>query len=253
MFESVILEKEQKDLFVELVEAARNTPRERREKFLFVEYMGGSVIHHAGLKENLVAYKSDIEFLGDARLLRVSLGNKGSISFDVTPFGFKYYEYLKQELGRPVERVEASIRQYMDSGAFQRKYPVAYAKWSEAEVILWASDSEKQLSTIGHLCREALQEFATALVERYNPPEVSHDKAKTVARMKAVLNMQGSMSRAVRPFVEALTAFWGTTCDLIQRQEHGGQKEGEPLAWEDGRRVVFSSMMVMSEIDRSLV
>jgi hypothetical protein len=55
-----------------------------------------------------------------------------------------------------------------------------------------------------------------------------------------------------KPFLEALIAYWGTVSDLIQRQEHGSQKEGKELVWEDGRRVVFQTAMVMLEFDKSL-
>jgi hypothetical protein len=50
--------------------------------------------------------------------------------------------------------------------------------------------------------------------------------------------------------LKALLAYWGTVNDLVQRQEHGGQKEREPLKWEDGRRVVFQTAVVMFEIAR---
>ncbi len=39
---------------------------------------------------------------------------------------------------------------------------------------------------------------------------------------------------------------------LVQRQEHGGQKEGAALRWEDARRVACQTAVVMFEIDRSL-
>lgn len=39
---------------------------------------------------------------------------------------------------------------------------------------------------------------------------------------------------------------------LAQRQEHGEQKGGEELTWEDGRRVVLYTAMVMAECDRML-
>lgn len=48
--------------------------------------------------------------------------------------------------------------------------------------------------------------------------------------------------------LDALVVYWGTVSDLIQRQEHGAQKEGEALRWEDGRRVVFQTAVVMFEI-----
>lgn len=52
--------------------------------------------------------------------------------------------------------------------------------------------------------------------------------------------------------MEALLAYWGTVSDLVQRQEHGGQKEGEPLEWEDARRAVLHTAVVMFEVDRVL-
>jgi hypothetical protein len=39
---------------------------------------------------------------------------------------------------------------------------------------------------------------------------------------------------------------------LVQRQEHGAQKEVTPLTWEDARRVVFQTCVVMYEINRAL-
>jgi hypothetical protein len=37
---------------------------------------------------------------------------------------------------------------------------------------------------------------------------------------------------------------------LVQRQEHGNQKPGEPLAWEDARIAVFYTALLMYEYDR---
>jgi hypothetical protein len=52
--------------------------------------------------------------------------------------------------------------------------------------------------------------------------------------------------------LDALLAYWRATDSLIQRQEHGGQREGEPLTPEDGRRAVFQTAVVMFEADRTL-
>ena len=60
------------------------------------------------------------------------------------------------------------------------------------------------------------------------------------------------MGDTEKSFLEALLNFWRTVSELVQRQEHGGQKENEPLVWEDGRRVVFQTAMVMYEVDSSL-
>ena len=246
MFDHILLEPEQQELLIALVEATRNV---KREPFWFL----GMWIEHPGLKgERLDAYMGDIESLRGEGLLRMN-PTKTAISFDVTPRGFKYYEYLKARSGQPIQRVEITIHNFLNADAFQKKYPLAYQKWAEAEKLLWSTDTQHQLTTIGHLCREAIQEFTSALVEQYQPSGVTDDKAKTIARMKVVLAIQSEkLGTTVKPFLEALLSYWGTTSDLIQRQEHGGLKEGQPLAWEDGRRIVFNTAVVMFEIDRAL-
>lgn len=255
VFESILLEQEQKELIAKLVEAARNVPRDQRRKFMFVQFARGSSLKHPGLAEGKESnvYKGDIEALARAGLLALSHSSRGTLLFDVTSLGFQYYEKMKRRLGEPVQRVEANMTEYLNTERFQRKYPQAHQKWSEAETLLWSSDSQERLTTIGHLCREALQEFAAALVEQHQPPSVDQDKAHTVARIKAVLDLKGEqLGNTEKPFLDALLAYWGTVSDLVQRQEHGGQKEGEPLAWIDGRRVVFQTVVLMFEIDSSL-
>lgn len=257
MFESILLEQEQKDLLAMLVEAARNLPRDKREPFDFMQFDNASLslIMHRGLPDKkLNIYDSDIKILIGAGLILPSYGSRGQVSsFDVTPLGFKYYEYMKQQAGQPVQRIETVVRDYLGTGHFRQKYPKPYQKWTEAEAMLWASDSERQLTTIGHLCREAMQEFVAVLVDQYQPPQVDSDKAHTVARFRVVLEIRAAQLGATEgPFLEALLGYWGTVSDLVQRQEHGGQKEGEPLVWEDGRRVVFQTAVVMFEIDRAL-
>ncbi len=254
MFNHILLQPEQEELLVVLVEAARNTQGKHRQKFEFIQSMGGNLIHHPGLGGQIDdAYLGDIETLGREGLLALTYGSKGTLQFDVTPFGFKFYEHLKLKLGQPFQRVEASVRSYLDTEAFQRKYPSAYQKWAEAEQVLWSSDSDKQLTTIGHLCREAVQEFASALVDRYQPLNVTDSPTSTVDRIRAVLDLRSeSIGATVKPLMKTLLAYWGTVNDLIQRQEHGGQKEGRSLVWEDGRRVVFTTALVMYEIDHAL-
>jgi len=255
VFENVLLEQEQKDLLSALVEAARNVPRNRRRHFTFIECQADSWIEHPGLPDGtLDAYRDDIRALAYVGFLELSYGSRGQISgFYVTPHGFAYYEWMKQRAGQSIQSVETTIRSYLDADHFQQKYPKAYQKWTEAEAMLWASDSEHQFTTIGHLCREATQEFATALIEQHQPPDFDKDRAHTVARIKAVLNLRkDQVGSTERPFLDTLLDYWRTISDLIQRQEHGAKKEGGPLVWEDGRRVIFQTAIVMFEIDKAI-
>jgi hypothetical protein len=254
MFRNLLLEPEQKDLLMTMVEAARNVSKQDRQGFIFDYSVEGSRIFHNGLpKGQVAAYIGDLEILVREGLLKQRYGSRGTPFFDVTPMGFKYYEHLNLNASQPVQRVEEKIMRYLNADNFQKKYARAFQKWSSANDKLWSTDSEKQLTEIGHLCREAMQEFVTVLVDHLKPPQVETNKTRTVARLRAVLKLKkGQLGNTVAPFLEALIAYWGTVSDLVQRQEHDSLKEGHPLVWEDGRRVVFQTAMVMFEIDASL-
>jgi hypothetical protein len=254
MFENILLEPEQKELLTLLVETSRKMPRDARRKFIVAQsHSGDTLLVPDHPRQNFKVYMGDVEILAREGLVDITYGSRGSPNLNVLPLGYAYYEYMKRQAGQPLENVENSVRSYLMSESFRQKYPVAYQKWSEAEDMLWGSDSERQLTTIGHLCREATQEFANHLVEQHNLINAPEDKASTVARMRAVLNhRKDSLGDKETAFLDALLAYWGTVIDLIQREEHGGQKEGIPLVWEDGRRVVFQLAVVMFEIDHSL-
>ncbi len=253
-YSRVLLEPVQEELLSSIVEAARNVPREERRKFFVAQTTGRDSLVHPGIKngENRI-YFGDVEELGRQGLLAIGFGSTGTPNLDVTAFGFRYYEHLKRKKGEAVERVETTMRDYLNVPEFRAKYPEAFAKSSSAEDLLWRTDTQQQLTTIGHLCREALQGFVTTLVERYQPPDVNTDKTKTVARLKTVLGFNAAqLGMTKKDLLEALLAYWGTVSDLIQRQEHGAYKEGEQLVWEDARRVVFQTMIIMFEIDKTL-
>ena len=250
IFASVVLEPAQEELLSILVEAARSLPRDRRERFNFSRSLSGDFIIHPGLPgSSIPSYLTDINVLAAEGLIDIDWRSEYSANFDITPLGFKFYAWLKKRAGAPLEHVESYVRQFLEHTCAQ-KYPEAYQKWSDAEAMLWGSDSSRSHTMVGHLCREAVQTFVTALIEKLAPPEVDSNPAHTVARMRAVLEaLKPPLGDARFAFVEALLAYWGATMDLIQRQEHGAQKEGEPLSWIDSRRVVFNTAMLMLEID----
>lgn len=254
MFEHIILEPVQEELLIKLVEAARNMPLNNRQKFYVIQSNLGSCLEHSNIpEEKSDIYYGDIEVLANEGLIAPGYGSQGISNFDVTPLGFKYYEFLKNNMGEPVERTEKTVRNYLDASHFKEKYPKAFEKWSAAENLLWKTDRPQQLTTIGHLCRESVQKFANTLVDQFQPPNAPSDKSKTVARLKAVLDFKSNeLGSTEKPFLEALVEYWKSINDLIQRQEHGAQKEGQELLWKDARRVVFQTMVIMFEIDMAL-
>lgn len=253
MFTKIILETEQKELLIIMVQAHRNIPKDKRQGFLFAETMGGGIIVHEGLPAGqAAAYIGDLEELASNGLVnRRYVGTHQY--FDITSLGFRYYENLFLSADQPVRRLEEKIMNYLNAENFKKKYPSASQKWTRASDKLWSPDSEKQLTVIGHLCREAMQDFINVLVDQFKPPEVDKDKAHTASRLMAVLELESrGVGKSIPPFLVALSVYWGTICDLAQRQEHAGKKEGQPLVWEDARRLVFQTAVAMFEIDATL-
>lgn len=249
-----VLEPEQEELLARLVEADRHLDHDQRGSFLFIQTTQDDFIRHPGLPDGHVFVRTgDLHALHDEGLLRVIRQGSGTWFFDVSSQGRTIYEEMKTRAGAPVHQVEQEVAGYLDAPVFQRRYPKAHRRWAEAVVKLWGSDSRQQSTTIGHLCREAMQEFASALVERHQRPGVDQNETPEVAKISAVLRQHAArLSTTTGTFLDALLTYWDTVSDLVQRQEHGAQKDGRPLVWEDGRRVVFQTAIVMFEIDRAL-
>jgi hypothetical protein len=244
---TIYLEPEQLALFEELLEAWRGAPRDQRQPFLYIKLMAGNVIQGNGIDKANVPD-------GDVEELRA----EGLISFDGDSFtiparSIAMYQEWKGSNIEPVADVEAQITRYLDSQRFRARYPEPYSRWRDAAVLLWGEDSEQELSTIGHKCREAMQEFATALLALHDVRDANPDKAKTRDRFSAVVNTRrDALGEAKSTLLDALFDYWRATDKYIQRQEHAGQREGESLTPDDGRRAVFQTAVLMFEVDRTL-
>jgi hypothetical protein len=239
-----MLEPEQEQLLAEMVEAERGVPRDQREWWVASMAAGDLLIGPWGQREIIHSDLYELEVNGLVRRLPT-----GDANYVVSPQGRAHYAEARQQTSDPTERVEGEVRRLLDDGAFRTVYSAAYERWAEAEALLWRADSDRELTTVGHKAREAVQQFATTLVDRFHPPEVDPDPAHVNRRIGAVIAL---LSHQVGDARGALLNVLGdhskATMKLTQRQEHGGQKEGEPLDWQDARRVVLHTAVVMSEI-----
>lgn len=251
----VLLEPEQEQLLATLVEASRRVADRGERVFSMFLPDGPALIGGGGLPpdEPLKAEDDDLPVLERAGLVRVLSRGSGLIRFRVTPEGENYYATTKTRADEPIREVEDDLRSYLDSELFRTRYDAAYRSFAEAERLLWGPDSHDQLTAVGHHAREALQAFATALVGRHQPPEVNPNPTYTLDRLSAVVQMhRPTLGDRRSDFLNALFGYWREVVNLAQRQEHGGQKEGEPLVWEDARRVVLHTAVVMIEVARTL-
>jgi hypothetical protein len=239
------LGQEAKNVLCEMVEAAGSV--DGRRKFMLVKHSMGAELLHPGLPNDHSVVDEDLEILAHYGLLLTSFGSKGSSLYSITPIGKRYYDHLRSDEPQRVARIEEETKRYLATDGFGQRHPRAYACWKKADDLLWAADAKDRQSEIGHNCRDAVVAFATGLVERFQPEGVEEDPAKFLDRMRAVFESSSTSKDLGR----ALGAFWQYLAPLIMRQVHKERQQGG-LTVEDGKRVVFLSLMAMVEADRLL-
>ena len=221
------LEPEQLDLLCWMVERERDVPRDRRF-WLLIETVSGSTLQGGAGQGGAEVAAQDVKELAYAGLLR----RDGKTYYVRTEGRNACAEWLLSK-GAPLERVESEVRRLLDTDALQADYGKAYELWAEAESLLWREDSTAELTTLGHKAREAMQEFATAMVARSQPPDVDPDPAHVKRRLGAVIALLiPEIGVAHGDLLKALGRYAEATMDLIQRQVHGGQKEGMAACME---------------------
>jgi hypothetical protein len=246
-FDRIYLEEDQIELLSWMVEVERGLSPLQRGAFLLVQTnVGSDTLIHNRSSQRRSARKGDLESLAGAALLRRDFANPKTPMYEVTPMGRLYYTEQMQTAKEATATVESDIHRFLAADEFRAKYPDAYVLWQRAEQGLWQAEEAAQFTAIGHVCREAIQAFASSLASSAGVI-VPADPTKTVDRIRAVLE---KLHPGSDDFSKALLVYWGVVSDLVMRQEHGARKEGDPLVWEDARRVVFQTVIVMFEISR---
>jgi hypothetical protein len=243
----MILEREQEDLLLEMVDAARTAPRAEQQWHLGGEYQAPNEL--SGPWGTRPVLLRDVEILHNAGYLDAVHENYvyGN-DYVITAIGYYNADAIREARSPGFRRQENELRRLLDSTVFREAYPNSFARWAEAETLLRSASSERELTTIGHKAREAMQEFATEIVARYEPAEVDADPALVKRRLGAVIAMfRPQLGKARANLLEALGDYAEAAIDIVQRQEHGAQKEGHALTWQDGRRVVFHVASLMYE------
>jgi len=249
---SIILEPEQEEMLSELAEATRRIPRERRHAWIVLQETGPTQLIMAGSPVTLAAQVQDLEVLNRAGLVSMAWTGRNYTVY-VTPVGFRYYERLRTQSAEPVAQLEREVRRLLEGEAFATRHPRALAAWRAAMAGLWSADDESTFRAIGGHCREAMQRYATDLVELLNPADVDPDAAHTRNRLRAAVNARRvQLGDTASDLLEAFATTWDATDSAVQQLVHAGQKQGRPLAWEDVRRTVFFAGVVMFELDRAL-
>jgi hypothetical protein len=246
------LDRETELLLCQLVEAARAVPRPQRGDFMTTRTFGGSSIHHPGLPVGRIDDydEGDLRELIEAGFVRVTNRDRHSEMFELRREAFGHYDRSHRDAAAPVEAQVRLAQEHVTSDLFTARYSEAFAKWRDADALLWKDDSAKDLTTVGHLCRECMQLFATRLIELHQVGDAETDPAKAVNRLHAVIDARRPhISSRKAALLDSLVDYWKAVNGIVQRQEHGEQKSGGELTWDDGRRVLLHTAVVMAECD----
>jgi hypothetical protein len=166
------------------------------------------------------------------------------VHVELTPYGRE----VAREDADPMEEVYMAARRLFGSEQFAKAYPGAFGPWTHAETLLFGDQPESQLANIGFNCRDAVQDFAGELQERFPPNEPDPDPTHTKNRLRAVIDTYkpriGERRTAV---LDRMLDLWDADVGLIQRQTHANERVGTPLNVNDGRRVVSLTMFLMIE------
>ena len=160
------------------------------------------------------------------------------------------------------ERIADYLRAYLADERFRSTHPLAYGRWLVAWEMLWCADSRAKVISIAWRARDAMDAFSTSLLERCVPLAMDPHWPDLLAGDSTrpdPLDGLASVTDAYRDELGAqrsellggLLEHWGALLQSVRRHEQRSQAPGERLHWEDGRRLVLFTALVMVEIDRS--
>lgn len=246
------LTEEQMELLSSMVEAERRLPKGKRHEFSLIPEHGRFTLAHPGFpNKDIQIHLPDLDWLFKNYFVNKSREDQYGTALYVTPLGIKKYGLLKRLRTEPVENIERSIQKRLGSENFHNRNPIVQSCLERAEKSLWISTTKSEFTSIGHSCRDALQEFANSALTRSKATSYDPDISHFVNRLKTVLDsIDSHIGKTDKVYCNSLLTFLkdGVT-PLVQRLEHGVQKKGEEVKFNDARRVVFAVMYLIYELD----
>ncbi|HWX98154.1 MAG TPA: hypothetical protein VNZ01_15030 [Solirubrobacteraceae bacterium] len=160
------------------------------------------------------------------------------------------------------QRIDEYLRAYIEDERFRSTHPLAYGRWLVAWEMLWCADSRAKLIAVARRAPDAMRAFASSLLEHCTPLAMDPDWPDLLAddsRRPDPLDDLKSVTDAYREQLGAersqlllgLLDRWLALLQNVRRHEQGSPRPPERLRWEDGRRLVLFTALVMVEFDRS--
>ena len=149
------------------------------------------------------------------------------------------------------ENVEDYLRAYLADERFKSTYLRASELWSHAASTLYREGSKGEVLVAARKAREAMREFASALAEPHEPssPDSTTAEADHLSSLIDAYRPRFGDSRC--DLLQSLFQYWRVLDGVANGHGRDSRGGGEPLRWEDGRRIVVLTALVMVEVDRS--
>jgi hypothetical protein len=164
------------------------------------------------------------------------------------------------------ERIEDYLRAYLDGERFASVHPLARGRWLIAWEMLWCADSRIKVIGLGRRAHDALGAFSESLLERCLAPAADRRPEAPSGDTQPAEPLDGlaTVAEAYRAqlgddrceLLTGLLEHWRALAAAVTRHETAADRGsagelGQRLRWEDGRRLVLFTALVMVEIDRS--
>jgi hypothetical protein len=126
--------------------------------------------------------------------------------------------------------------------------------------MLWCADSRGKVLAVRHKARDAIQAFSVSMLERSMPlamgphwPSLLADGSQRPEPLDSLASIAAAYGEQLGPgrsqLLCELLEPWRALSGKLQRQH--GSRAAERVRWEDGRRLVLFTALVMVEFDRS--
>lgn len=255
-FDAIDLDPDAERLFCEMTATVVEADPQSERMFMLAVHLGGNQLMFVSEPRRTWTDvdRGALDDLVELGLLRKEYGSGRARTpiFRLRNDGRRYYQWLQEQRGQPVDQVEEAVARWLDGKRFAARYPRASISLGRAFAALWSGDQSAQtVSSMGADLRAGLQDFTDELLDRLGvasgtSAEKPLDRLGEAA--EAVADRVGPRETAVlNQLVELARVTWKQTQRLTHMRD-----EDQPVAgWDELRRTGFVLAMVVHELDRA--
>lgn len=245
-----MLTKDQQRLLRRLVEGSVLGGEQGQSKEFYALYTSREMyISFPESRDQFPCSRSDFDTLLYSKFVQAA--SYGDGVYQVTNQGLKHYATMS-DAGALDELFETTVS--IIQQRFPEEYRVPIELVESAAKKLLAAQDEHSLTEIGHMCRDAIQEFARTFYSIHCPVDDQRDlaKSKNLMRVEYVLGLwKRELGDTRVELLTALYSYYKQVSDLLQKVEHGSEQGKRQLTWDDARLAVLGTYLVMSELTRA--